>query len=166
MPADRVLVVGCGARPVAGATNLDRLNLPGVDVVFDLDYVGKSLGGDNPNQSNVLPFVEEAFDSIIAEDVLEHVADIVAVVNDFCRVLKVGGKLWVRGPDARFPEQLWADPTHKRGFARRSFDGWDRSTHDGKTYGFYFHQNKMFFKVVSIVEKNKGLEYTLIKEAP
>lgn len=163
---DRTLIVGCGLRPMKGAVNLDKYDLPGVTCKFDLNIISSMAWTALSGRSASLPFADDYFERIEAEDVLEHVDDIVAVVNELGRVLKVGGVLWIRGPDSRYPEQVWADPTHKRAFAVRSFDGWDRSTYDGKHYGYYFHQNKVFFKVTGIVERNKGLEFTLVKEAP
>ncbi len=148
-----LLVVGCGKRPKPDAVNLDMFPLSGVDVVHDLDVFP-------------YPFEDEQFTKIEAEDVLEHVEHFVEVVNELGRVLAIGGDLWVRGPHCDYPSQAWADPTHKRLFAPRSFNGWDRSTHDGREYGHYFHRGKIFFKVVNIVEKNKGYEYILIREKP
>lgn len=148
----KTLVVGCGFNPQPGAVNLDKFPLKGVTIVHDLDT------------PIPLPFANGTFDRIDARDVLEHVQDIVRVVNELWRVLRIGGTLWIRGPDCRYPEQGWADPTHRRLFSPRSFDGWDRSTYDGKHYGYYFHQDKCFFKIVERIERNKGREYTLIKE--
>lgn len=149
MPANhKVLIVGCGNRPRGGAVNLDVCLLPGVDVVHDLD-------------SFPYPFEDESFDSIEAEDVLEHVVHFVAVVNELGRILKKGGKLWVRGPHCNYPEQVWADPTHLRAFAPRTFDNFDPDTRDGKLYGHYFGTVK--FKVLERREVNKGMEYLLEK---
>ncbi len=176
--AVKTLVVGCGLRPKAGCVNLDSVALPGVDVVFDLDAVGKtdssgwcSWTGDssNPNYADVqhkwrglVPFVNGYFDRIEAEDVLEHVADVVAVVQELGRVLRVGGELWVRGPDARHPETAWADVTHRRAFAPRSFDGFCPDTYDGRLYGHY-HGAVKFRMVERATERNHGLEWTLEK---
>jgi SAM-dependent methyltransferase len=147
----KLLVVGCGRRPKAGAVNLDMVAGPGVDVVFNLDLI----------PSMHLPFVDDTFDVVEAEDVLEHVIDMVAVVQELGRVLKPGGTLWVRGPHCNYPEQVWADPTHRRAFAPRTFDNFDPETYDGRLYGHYFGPVK--FRVVSKREYNKGMEYTLVK---
>ncbi len=152
----KLLVVGCGLRPKPGAVNLDRVKLPGVDIVFDLNLIGKVSYG-------ILSFPNEEFDRIEAEDVLEHVDDPIAVVQELGRVLKVGGELWIRGPDSRYPETGWADLTHKRLFSWRTFDGFDPDTWDGKTYGYYHGPIK--FKVKSVVEKNHGLEFLLIRRS-
>lgn len=134
-------------RPKDNATNLDMIALPGVDVVHDVE--------------NGLPFPDETFYYIEAEDVLEHVDDIIKVMQEIWRVLKPGGRVWIRGPHGSYPEQAWKDPTHKRLFVPGTFNNWDPTTPDGKHYGHYFGKGK--FKVLKEVEINKGMEYTLGK---
>lgn len=154
------LIVGCGLRPKPGAVNLDKFPLPGVDVVFDLD--GIVPFNERPRwRHEYLPYDDYEFDRIEAEDVLEHVRDMVTVFNELGRVLKVGGIIWIRGPHWRYSEALWNDPTHLRAFTERTFMGWVEGTYDWEHYGYYFHQGKLAFKLLSQIEKNKGLEITL-----
>jgi 2-polyprenyl-6-hydroxyphenyl methylase / 3-demethylubiquinone-9 3-methyltransferase len=40
-----------------------------------------------------LPFADEAFDVVVAGEILEHVTDVAALVAEVCRVLRVGGTL-------------------------------------------------------------------------
>jgi hypothetical protein len=149
----RTLIVGCGKKSKPDAINLDMYNLPGVDVVFDLNRI--TIYGER------LPFPLQHFLRVEAEDVLEHVGNVISVVQEIGRILEVGGTLWIRGPDGRYPEVVWGDLTHKRAFAKRSFDGFDPETWDGQQYGHYHGNIK--FKVVSVIERNMGLEFTLIK---
>ncbi len=152
MTQEKVLVVGCGLRPKPYAVNLDKVKLPGVDVVFDLDEIPEVL----------LPFQSGEFDRVECEDVLEHVSDPISVVQELGRVLKPGGTLWIRGPDYRFPEIVWADLTHKRAFSERTFDGFCPDTFDGKNYGHY-HGPIKFRLIVRAKQVNKGLEWTMEK---
>lgn len=172
--SDKVLIVGCGNRPKPGAVNLDMIPLPGVDIVYDLNLLGKQLKFVTGMHAMMasrgagytkhhLPFDRDTFDRIEAEDVLEHVDDLVTVVEELGRVLKPGGVLWIRGPHCNYPEQVWADPTHKRAFAPRSFDNFDPETYDGQRYGHYF--GKIKFRVIERKEVNKGMEFTLVKRA-
>ena len=141
------LTIGCGDKIEEGYINLDKIALKGVDVVHDLDVFP-------------YPFEGETFIEIKAIDVLEHVDDIAKVMEELWRIMKEGGLLYIRGPHACYPEQLWRDPTHKRGFVPESFDCWDTSTHYGKTCGWY---SKARFKILRREEINKGMEYTLKK---
>ncbi len=61
-----------------------------------------------------LPYCDSCVSGIRAHHVLEHISDIVSVLNECYRVLKPEGKLWIDGPE---PSSFaaWSDPTHIRG---------------------------------------------------
>lgn len=119
--AARVLDIGCGASKLAGAFGMDRLPLPGVDLVHDLD-------------ATPWPLASDRFDHVRALDVLEHVADFVAVVGEIWRVCRAGATVEVRMP---FMGSLHhhTDPTHRRAATHRTFDYFDPRTHLGR-YGY------------------------------
>jgi SAM-dependent methyltransferase len=52
-----------------------------------------------------LPFADEAFDRIIASEVLEHIPDDRGAIGELTRVLRPGGRMAVTVP-ARFPERI------------------------------------------------------------
>jgi len=66
-----------------------------------------------------LPFEDASFDGVVAKDLLEHVADPVAVVVEMLRVLRPGGRLFASSPDAQ--KWAWDDYTHRRPFTRKSY---------------------------------------------
>jgi SAM-dependent methyltransferase len=66
-----------------------------------------------------LPFDDSSFDGVVAKDLLEHVRDPVAVVNELRRVLKPGGRVFASSPDAQ--RWVWDDYTHVRPFTRKGF---------------------------------------------
>jgi len=79
-----ILNVGCGSDFIQeGIINFDLDLLPGVDVVGN---------GEN------LPFLDEQFDLIISQAVLEHVKRPRRIVNEIYRVLKHGGYIYVESP--------------------------------------------------------------------
>lgn len=96
----RVLDVGCGdQKQMAGATGLDRVAAPGVDVVTDLE--------------STLPFEASSFDHIFAVHVLEHIHDLLGLMRELHRVLRPTGVLHVLTPYWRHVNAV-ADPTHVR----------------------------------------------------
>ena len=138
---------GSGKKIEAGYSNLDLVSLPGVDIVHN---------------ANIFPYPIDSntFDYIKAEDILEHLDDVVKVMEELYRILKVGGELFIRVPDGRIPEAIWADPTHKRGFIPISFDYFIPGTPSYENYGFY---TKAKFIKKDFREHNRGCEWLLTK---
>jgi SAM-dependent methyltransferase len=74
---DRSLVridIGCGNRKIDGCIGVDKLTLPGVDIVHDLE--------------KGLPFKDSSVDIIYAGSVLEFIDDLEAVMSEIHRILK------------------------------------------------------------------------------
>jgi len=115
-----LLNLGCGL-DIRPGINCDIKLLPGVDVVCDLEAS--------------LPFRTGTFEQVLALDVLEHLADVVRVLNEVWRASRPGASLVVRGP--YWGPQVAADVTHLRGFVEGSFDHFDPTTPMGQKYGYY-----------------------------
>lgn len=122
----RVLMLGCGAKPMVGAVNHDRhKHSSWVDVAFDLDAMPWPSTTGGP------------FDAVYTYDVVEHMVDVLGFVNQIHGVLKSGGILVMRGGAANNPA-VWTDPTHLHFFNPDSMDFFDRSTGLGNHYGRFY----------------------------
>mgnify|MGYP000994954222 CR=1 FL=1 len=63
---------------------------------------------------------EEMFDVILANDILEHVPDLVKAMTNCKELLKVGGEMRIHVPyDLSYG--AWQDPTHLRAFNEKSW---------------------------------------------
>lgn len=103
----QMLDLGCGNRKqLEQAIGVDCHRLPAVDVVARIE--------------RGLPFAAGALDHVYAVHFLEHVDDLLPVMNEIHRVLKPGGVLHVMVPSAAHVNAL-ADPTHRRLFHRQTF---------------------------------------------
>jgi SAM-dependent methyltransferase len=94
-PAGRLLDFGCGAGELVAAARQAGLDMLGADVFY---------GGSQTRpeacaapvyeiQSGRLPFPGACFDLIVNNQVLEHVEDLDAVLDELRRVLKPGGSM-------------------------------------------------------------------------
>jgi SAM-dependent methyltransferase len=131
-----VLDIGCGRRKIAGAFGVDIEPLPGVDLVCDLN--------------DHLPFGDASFDVVHADQVLEHVTNLVSLVYEVHRVLRAGGVFLVHTPYFR---SSWAhiDPTHVRSFTISTMDYFVRGTY---CYEHYRFRNESFSAIRVFLDKD------------
>ena len=106
------LNLGAGSAILGGVSwvNVDRVALPGIQVVHDLD-VGP------------WPFESGSATQIFAKDVFEHVADPVLFMTECHRVLRTGGGLFVHCPYYK-GRDAYTDPTHRRFPTEHTWDFW------------------------------------------
>jgi SAM-dependent methyltransferase len=119
-PSTKVIDVGCGAgrhtfeayRRGAHvvAFDQDTTELDGVQAILTAmaessevppSAKAETVAGD----ALALPYPDETFDCVIASEILEHIPDDNAVIDELIRVLKVGGTLAVTVP-RWFPEHV------------------------------------------------------------
>lgn len=106
-PLLRVLDLGCGNRKqLAEAIGVDRHRHAAVDVIAHLE--------------RGLPFADDSVDQVYAIHVLEHVHDLLHLMNEVHRVLRRDGVLHVMVPHWQCVNAV-ADPTHCRLFHRQTF---------------------------------------------
>lgn len=85
----RMLDAGCGARRYKDLFDFESYVGLEYDSKFEPDVIGDLRG---------TPFPDEAFDSILNNQVLEHIDDTQKVFSEFRRILKPGGYLCLTVP--------------------------------------------------------------------
>ncbi len=112
---EMILDIGCGRRKRPGSVGLDRVALPGVDVVHDLDQFP-------------YPFDDNCFDRVYAIHVIEHTTSILKVMEEIHRISKPGARVTIITP--HYSDAIsWQDPTHRWHLNSYSFSYFDPSYH-------------------------------------
>lgn len=102
-----VVELGSGAKGVEKRITIDKVDLPGVDIVADLE--------------NGLPYLpDRSVDEIHCRSVLEHIENFEGLMGEIVRVLKDDGTAHVFVPHFSNPYS-YSDYTHKRFFGLYSF---------------------------------------------
>lgn len=104
----KILDVGCGHKKRPGAVGIDILEDSDADIVHDLN-------------SFPWPIDDDEFDVIYATHVLEHLEDVIKIMEELHRILKPGGRLIIETPHYT-SWNAYTDPTHRRFFGFRSFN--------------------------------------------
>jgi SAM-dependent methyltransferase len=106
--AFRVLHIGAGKKKIKGAVTLDVNPRVSPDVLWDLNVFP-------------YPFPDSSFDTIVCEHVIEHLDNVIRVMEELHRVARAGGRVWIYVP--HFSSLNFnTDPTHTHAFSSRSFD--------------------------------------------
>jgi hypothetical protein len=103
-----VLNLGCGSRYLSDAINLDITPDTNADVVHDLNQFP-------------WPFPNNHFREVLAYDVIEHLDDFIATMNEIHRISTNKAVLRVTVPHFSCAN-AFTDPTHKRFFSFYSMD--------------------------------------------
>ncbi|KAB1157057.1 class I SAM-dependent methyltransferase [Flavobacterium luteum] len=133
------LNIGCGNDIKEGFVNLDIAQLPGVDVVCDID-------------KNPLPFESNTFEYIICYDILEHI-DYPKVLKEIHRVLAVNGVVEIRVPHFTSSNNF-IDPTHKKMFSFRTFNFFTNGALNNREYYYDFHFKEVIDSKITFINKN------------
>jgi len=104
-----LLDIGCGNRKNERFVGMDKQDLPGVDIVHDLEVFP-------------WPIKDESVLTIVANNIIEHIKPwlTVELFNECWRVLVPGGQMVIATPYAG-SIWYWSDPTHCNGFTEKTF---------------------------------------------
>ena len=116
----RVLDVGCGIKKYPGALGIDRIEGTSADILCDLDHFP-------------YPLTDSLFEEVRAVHVIEHVGDVIRTMEEFWRLLRPDGVLFIATPHYT-DFSSFCDPTHRwhlNSFSFRYFGS------DNAGYGYY-----------------------------
>lgn len=102
----KILDVGCGTCKFDGATGVDCIELPGVDIVTDLNTFP-------------WPFEDNSFDRVIFKHSISHFKDVIAVMEEVNRIAKNGAVIDIIAPHFT-SDNFYTDPTHRVSIGYRS----------------------------------------------
>lgn len=106
-PKPLIVELGCGKIKRQGRVGIDKVDLPGIDIVTDIEQG--------------LPFLpDNSVDEIYCSSILEHIKNFETVVREIVRVLKQKGIAHVLVPHFSNPH-YYSDFTHVRFFGLYTF---------------------------------------------
>lgn len=123
-----ILHLGCGMKKFEGAVGIDICPNTQADIIHDLDKFP-------------YPFKESEFDMVICDNILEHLTDIIKVMEEIHRIARAGHLVKITVPHFS-SDDSFTDVTHKHFFSARSFDVFTR---DRSSFPFY---TEVKFKIV------------------
>ena len=102
-----IIELGCGQKSKQGRITVDKVDLPNVDIVTDIE-----------NGLSFLP--DNCVDEIHCRSVLEHIQNFEDLIREIIRVLKKSGEAHIFVPHFSNP-YYYSDYTHKRFFGLYTF---------------------------------------------
>ena len=102
-----IINLGCGLKRLESngqVINIDSSEDSEADIIYDLN--------------KGIPMRDNSIDEIHAYHLLEHIKEIITLMNECYRVLRKGGRMYIKVPQG---DCAFADPTHVRFFNELSF---------------------------------------------
>lgn len=113
------LNLGCGEISISGFIGVDKIKTPAVEVIHDLN-------------SFPYPFKDDSVNEILLDNVLEHLDNVIGVMEELHRISKDGALIKIRVPYFK-STGAFTDPTHKHFFTESSFKYFEK----GNIYHYY-----------------------------
>ncbi|MFH1053673.1 MAG: methyltransferase domain-containing protein [Candidatus Woesearchaeota archaeon] len=127
------LNLGSGEKIEKGFVNIDKVRLPGVDKVWDLE-------------KTPLPFKTNSVSEVNCEHILEHIQNFLPLMEELHRICRPGARIQIAAPYYRY-EGSFRDPTHVRFFTENTFYYFQNGVR-------FCHYSKARFKVKDVQLKN------------
>lgn len=102
----KILDVGCGLNKIPNSIGIDIIDLPGVDIIHDINLLP-------------WPFEDGQFNAISFTHSISHLKDIPSIIKECHRILAPGGIIEIIAPHFS-SDNNFTDPTHKSSFSSRS----------------------------------------------
>lgn len=129
----RTLDFGCGKRRRPDSIGVDLNPNSNADVIANLDQFP-------------YPFTDNSFDCIYCDGIIEHLTDVVRVMEELHRIARSGAHIVIITPYFTSAD-AFSDPTHKHYFSARSFDYF---TGDFPEFSFYSSRARFVKRKVEI----------------
>lgn len=101
------LNLGCGQKMIAGFTNVDISAQSGADVIHNLNIFP-------------YPFTADAVEEVVMDNVLEHLDDVIKVLEEIYRLCRPDALVKISVPYFK-SNSAYTDPTHRHFFSETSF---------------------------------------------
>jgi len=111
-----VLDLGCGKKKHPNSVGMDFNKDTDADVVHDLNKYP-------------YPFPKNSFDVIYCSHILEHLDNLVKTMEEMHRIARPNARIIIRVPHAS-QCGVWANPTHRRVFATKTFDYFEKGSQE------------------------------------
>lgn len=116
----KILDVGCGKNKTEGSTGIDFCSNADADIRHELNTFP-------------YPFDDNTFERVVMKNVIEHLDNIVGVMEEIHRICRQGAEVLITTPHYS-SLYSWQDPTHKHHLALDSFDYFTEDTRHSNFY--------------------------------
>lgn len=140
--------LGCGSSKPEGFIGIDRMEMPGVDIVGDLD--------------GVLPLEDNSVDLLYASHSLEHARDIMHTMREVFRVCKHGAQVCIVAPYNDQKLNL-ANPYHLNVFNEHTPRFWTNSPVANVDQSEYWHPHATKWGLAESDNSDPGIDFRLAR---
>ena len=138
--------VGCGRNVMQGWINVDRMKLPGVDIVADIDRCA-----DEP-----IPLEDDSVDEFLLSHVIEHIRNPLPLMQELHRIAKSNALAVIRVPYGS-SDDAYEDPTHVRSYFLDSFHYFSQPLYWRADYGYRGDWQLEKVRLILPAAQNQGL---------